>query len=201
MCSATSRLLVERRAANAVLECLIERCRGLKVGSPFTAGTEMGPLTTRPQHHKVLAALDRAEAEGLSCLAGGRPIDKENGGFFVPPTVYAEVPQDNALWREEIFGPVLAARSFEDEAEAIALANNSDFGLVATVVTADVERAERVAAEIDAGHVWINSAQVIFPQTAWGGFKASGIGRELGPWGLHSYTGVKHITLRQGGRP
>ena len=93
---------------------------------------------------------------------------------------------------------MLAVRGFEREAEALALANDSEFGLVATVVTADSARAERVAAAIDAGHVWINSAQVIFPQTAWGGFKASGIGRELGPWGLHSYTGVKHITLRQG---
>ena len=201
MCSATSRLLVERSAADAVLERLIERCRTLKVGSPFAAGTEMGPLTTRPQHRKVLAALDRAEAEGLVCLAGGKPTVQQEEGFFVPPTVYADVPRENAIWREEIFGPVLAVRSFDSESEAVALANDFDFGLVATVVTADTGRAQRVAAEIDAGHVWINSAQVIFPQTAWGGFKASGIGRELGPWGLHSYTGVKHITLRQGGQP
>jgi betaine-aldehyde dehydrogenase len=197
MCSATSRLLVERSAQDAVLEALVERCRMLKVGSPFEPGTEMGPLTTKPQHRKVRAALQRAKEERLDCLVGGEPAE-ESGGFFVRPTVYAEVPTESAVWREEIFGPVLAVRSFESEAEALALANESDFGLVATVVTADSARAERVAAAIDAGHVWINSAQVIFPQTAWGGFKASGIGRELGPWGLHSYTGVKHITLRRG---
>ena len=197
MCSATSRLLVERSAMDAVLEALVERCRRLKVGSPFEAGTEMGPLTTKPQHRKVLAALERAKQDRLACLVGGEPVDM-SGGFFVRPTVYAEVPTENAVWREEIFGPVLAVRSFDSEAEALALANASEFGLVATVVTADADRAERVAAGIDAGHVWINSAQVIFPQTAWGGFKASGIGRELGPWGLHSYTGVKHITLRRG---
>jgi len=157
----------------------------------------MGPLTTKPQHRKVRAALQRAKEERLACLIGGEPAE-ESGGFFVPPTVYAEVPTESTVWREEIFGPVLAVRSFESEAEAVALANDSEFGLVATVVTADPARAERLAAEIDAGHVWVNSAQVIFPQTAWGGFKASGIGRELGPWGLHSYTGVKHITLRRG---
>jgi betaine-aldehyde dehydrogenase len=197
MCSATSRLLVERSAADAVLGALVERCRMLKVGSPFEAGTEMGPLTTKPQHRKVRAALQRAKADRLACLIGGNSAE-ESGGFFVRPTVYAEVPTESALWREEIFGPVLAVRGFASEAEALALANDSDFGLVATVVTADSARAERVAAAIDAGHVWIISAQVIFPQTAWGVFKASGNGRELGPWGLHSYTGVKHITLRRG---
>ena len=144
----------------------------------------------------MCAALERAKADRLACLVGGNSAD-ESGGFFVRPTVYAEVPTENAVWREEIFGPVLAVRSFESEAEALALANESEFGLVATVVTADSSRAERVAAAIDAGHVWINSAQVIFPQTAWGGFKASGIGRELGPWGLHAFLGVKHVTARR----
>ncbi|MCI0431827.1 MAG: aldehyde dehydrogenase family protein, partial [Rhodospirillales bacterium] len=198
MCSATSRLIVERRAVKAVLERLVERCRSLKVGSPFTTQTEMGPLTTQPQYHKVLTAFERAQTDGLRCIVGGKPL-ADGGGFFVSPTVYADVPVDNTLWAQEIFGPVLAVRSFTGETEALELANHSDFGLVATVITADPERAQRVAAGIDAGHVWINSAQVIFPGTAWGGFKASGIGRELGPWGLHAYTGVKHITLHQGG--
>lgn len=201
MCSATSRLLVERPIADEVLERLAERCRTLKVGSPFAADAEMGPLTTRQQHQKVLAALERAKVDGLDCRAGGELMTEIEGGFFVRPTVYAEVPTETPLWREEVFGPVLCTRSFEGESDAIALANDSDFGLVATVVSADSRRAERVAAQIDAGHVWINSAQVIFPQTAWGGFKASGIGRELGPWGLHSYTGVKHITARRDTRP
>ena len=111
------------------------------------------------------------------------------------PTIYAEVPTDNVVWREEIFGPVLAVRTFDSEAEAIELANDSAYGLVGTVISADLTRAERMAASIEAGHIWINSPQVIFPQTAWGGFKASGIGRELGPWGLNAYLGVKHITL------
>jgi betaine-aldehyde dehydrogenase len=195
MCSATSRLLLEKRAANAVLERLVERARALKIGSPFADGTEMGPLTTEPQYRKVLATFERARDDGLRCLTGGHPLT-QGEGFFVAPTIYADVPVDNAIWREEIFGPVLAVRTFESEAEAVALANDSDYGLVATVVSGDPARAERAAAQIDAGHIWINSLQVIFPHSAWGGFKASGIGRELGPWGLHSFLGVKHITAR-----
>ena len=197
MCSATSRLIIEEGAAAAVLDHLVERCQRLKVGSPFEAGAEMGPLTTAPQYRKVVTVLEKAETSQLRCLTGGKALH-QGGGFFVLPTVYDDVPVENPVWTEEIFGPVLAIRRFQNETEAIALANRSDFGLVATIVTSDPERAERVAAEIDAGHVWVNSVQVIFPQAAWGGFKASGIGRELGPWGLHSFTGVKHITLRQG---
>jgi betaine-aldehyde dehydrogenase len=195
MCSATSRLLVEKRAAPAVLDRLVDRARTLKVGSPFADGTEMGPLTTEPQYRKVLATFDSARDDRLRCLAGGHPLT-QGEGFFVAPTIYADVPADNAVWREEIFGPVLAVRTFDSEAEAVALANDSDYGLVATVVSGDSARADRVAAQLDAGHIWINSLQAIFPQTAWGGFKASGIGRELGPWGLHSFLGVKHITVR-----
>jgi betaine-aldehyde dehydrogenase len=196
MCSATSRLLVERRAAGSVLDRLVERSRALKVGSPFAVGTEMGPLTTEPQYRKVLAAFERARADGLRCLTGGHALI-QGRGFFVAPTIYGDVPANNAVWRDEIFGPVLAVRTFETESEAVALANDTDYGLVATVVSGDLDRADRVATQIDGGHVWINSLQVIFPQTAWGGFKASGIGRELGPWGLHAFLGVKHITARR----
>lgn len=195
MCSATSRLVLEERAASVVLDCLVERTRALRVGSPFDESSEMGPMTTQPQYRKVLATLERANADGLQCLIGGEPLEF-GMGHFVPPTIYRDVPADNAVWRDEIFGPVLAVRTFTSEDEAIALANDSDYGLVATVVSADLERAERVAEHIDAGHIWINSPQVIFPQTAWGGFKASGVGRELGPWGLSAYLGVKHITTR-----
>ena len=200
MCSATSRLLVEAGAAGAVLERLVEKSRALKVGSPFAAGTEMGPLTTEPQYRKVLATFVRAGADRIKRLTGGKPLTGGEG-FFVPPTIYADVPVDNTLWREEVFGPVLAVRTFRSETEAVELANDSAYGLVATVVSGDPDRAERVAAQIDAGHIWINSPQVIFPQSAWGGFKSSGIGRELGPWGLHAYLGVKHVTVRNGDSP
>jgi betaine-aldehyde dehydrogenase len=195
MCSATSRLIVEASVAPALLDRLAARARSLHVGSPFS-DAEMGPITTRPQFEKVGRFLDQARAERLECLAGGEIGTGE--GFFAQPSVYADVPTASFLWREEIFGPVLAVRTFRTEAEAIEMANDSDYGLVATVVSGDPERAARVAARIDAGHVWINSLQVIFPNTAWGGFKASGIGRELGPWGLSAYYGVKHLTIATG---
>jgi betaine-aldehyde dehydrogenase len=100
---------------------------------------------------------------------------------------------DSALWNEEIFGPVLCVRSFANEAEAVALANDSEFGLVASVLSSNVEAAERVANALQVGLVWINAPQVIFPQTAWGGYKQSSIGRELGPWGLQAFQEIKHV--------
>ena len=160
----------------------------------------MGPITTRAQFERVLGVYERARADRLDCLTGGAGGLK-GGGFFVEPTIWADVPRDHPVWRSEIFGPALAVRTFTTESEALELADDSDYGLVATVVSGDVAHAERIAARIDAGHVWINSGQIIFPNTAWGGFKASGIGRELGPWGLGAYLGVKHLTIAGQARP
>ena len=194
MCSATSRLIVEARAAPAILARLVERTRALVVAASTDANAQMGPITTRAQFERVLGVYERARADRLDCLTGGAGGTK-GGGFFVEPTIWADVPRDHPVWRSEIFGPALAVRTFTTEAEALELADDSDYGLVATIVGGDVGHAERIAARIDAGHVWINSGQVIFPNTAWGGFKASGIGRELGLWGLSAYLGVKHLTI------
>jgi betaine-aldehyde dehydrogenase len=142
----------------------------------------------------VLRYIDQGIAEGLTLLTGGRRAASPVRGYFVEPTIFLDVPTNSALWREEIFGPVLCVRTFTTEEEAIALANDSDFGLAAGIITSDPLRADRVAHALDAGHVWINSLQVVFPETSWGGFKRSGIGRELGPWGLDAYLEVKHIT-------
>jgi betaine-aldehyde dehydrogenase len=165
----------------------------LKVGDPHSEGCEMGPMTSQAQLHKVLEYFAIAEREGLQCLSGARQLP--GPGWFVAPTLYADVPETSRLWREEIFGPVLCSRRFSDEADALRQANECDFALAATVVSAERNRALRVAAALEAGHVWINSAQVIYPHTSWGGGKASGIGRELGPWGLSAFQQVKHITL------
>jgi betaine-aldehyde dehydrogenase len=196
MCSATSRLLVEKSVAPALLERVVMAARELKMGDPLDTATRMGPLTTRAQFDKVNSYIERGVKEGLRLLiGGGRPKDTARG-WFVAPTIFTDVPTESALWREEIFGPVLCTRTFASEAEAIGLANDSDFGLVATVATRDAARAERVADALEAGHVWINSPQTIFVETSWGGFKGSGIGRELGPWGLDAYLEVKHKTTR-----
>jgi len=193
MCSATSRLVIDRKIADTVLARLVEKTRALKVDSPYAEGAEMGPMTTESQYRTVLATFARAEADGLTCLVGGEALKRR--GFFVAPTIYDDVPVDNAVWREEIFGPVLAVRRFDTEAEAIALANDSAYGLAATVVGGDTAAAENIARAIEAGHIWVNTAQVPYVQSAWGGFKASGIGRELGPWGMDAFLGVKHITV------
>ncbi len=195
MCSATSRLLVEKSIASKLIDAIIAGSRALTPGDPLDEGTAIGPITMKAQHDKVLAYIERGKAEGLSLIAGGgKPAGLD--GWFIEPTIFTDVPTTSALWREEIFGPVLCIRTFETEAEAVALANDCDFGLVATVVSGDEEQANRVADAIEAGHVWINSPQAIFVQTSWGGFKASGIGRELGPWGMSSYLEVKHVTSR-----
>lgn len=192
MCSATSRLLVQNGIADELLPRLATALSALRVGNPQQEEVDIGPLTSEAQWHKVGQYLALAGQEGLNCLAGGALQDRQ--GWFVSPTLYADVPTESQLWNEEIFGPVLCARRFDTEADAIAVANDSRFGLVGTVVSNDVQRAERVADALEVGHVWINSLQAVFVETSWGGTKGSGIGRELGPWGLAAYQSVKHVT-------
>ncbi|WP_460104337.1 aldehyde dehydrogenase family protein [Pseudomonas sp. H1_D04] len=193
MCSATSRVLVADTLADEFLQRLRARAEGIRVADPFAEDVEMGALINRAQYQRVMGHIQRGIEDGARLLCGGeRPADLARG-YFIRPTVFTAVPLDSALWNEEIFGPVLCVRSFATEDEAIALANDSDFGLVASVVGADVESAERVANALQAGLVWINAPQVIFPQTAWGGYKQSSIGRELGPWGLAAFQEIKHV--------
>lgn len=194
MCSATSRLLVQSRVAPQLLQKLKTAAEALKLGDAFTDGVTMGPLTSATQLRTVMGYIERGIAEGLTVLTGGKRATGFERGYFVEPTIFVDVPTTSTLWREEIFGPVLCVRTFDTEQEAIELANDSDFGLAAGIITADAARAQRVAQALEAGHIWINSLQVVFPETSWGGFKRSGIGRELGPWGLDAYLEVKHIT-------
>jgi betaine-aldehyde dehydrogenase len=193
MCSATSRLLVEAGIAQPLLERLVAAARAIRVGDPFAAGVGMGPLTTAAQYRKVSEAIRAGVAAGARLLTGGgRPAGLARG-WFVEPTIFVDAPLDSELWRREIFGPVLAVRTFASEDEAVALANDSEYGLVATIVTGDGARARRVAAALEVGQVWVNGPQVVFVETGWGGFKRSGIGRELGPWGLQAFLEVKHV--------
>jgi len=194
VCSATSRLLVHQDLAARLLPKLKAAAEALTIGDAFAENTVMGPITSAAQLATVMRYIESGRAEGLTLLTGGRRAPGFKRGWFVEPTIFIDVPTSSALWREEIFGPVLCVRTFATESEAIELANDSDFGLAAGIISADTARARRVARELEAGHIWINSLQVIFPQTSWGGFKRSSIGRELGPWGLQAFLEVKHIT-------
>lgn len=192
MCSATSRLLLQDSIAPRLLNHLKDATQAIRAGDPFSEGVTMGPLTSAGQLARVMHYIQRGRDEGLTLLTGGQRVARR--GYFVEPTIFSDVPTTSHLWREEIFGPVLCSRSFKSEQEAIDLANDSQYGLAAGIITADAAKAQRVAKALDAGHIWINSLQVVFPETSWGGFRRSGIGRELGPWGLESYLEVKHIT-------
>ncbi|MGY1888989.1 aldehyde dehydrogenase family protein [Pseudomonas sp. SDT291_1_S447] len=193
MCSATSRVLVADELEEEFLRRLQKRVQAIRVADPFDAEVEMGALVNQAQYQRVLGHIDRGLSAGARLLCGGnRPADLPRG-YFLQPTVFTDVPLDSALWCEEIFGPVLCVRSFATEAQAIALANDTSFGLVASVVTSDAAAADRVANALQAGMVWINAPQVIFPQAAWGGYKQSSIGRELGPWGLAAFQEIKHV--------
>ncbi|MBC2691855.1 aldehyde dehydrogenase family protein [Pseudomonas kielensis] len=193
MCSATSRVLVADALADEFLQRLKARAESIRVADPFDPEVEMGALVNQAQYQRVLGHIDRGLSAGARLVCGGgRPADLPRG-YFLQPTVFTDVPLDSALWCEEIFGPVLCVRRFASEQEAIALANDSQFGLVASVVSGDASAAQRVANALQAGLVWINAPQVIFPQAAWGGYKQSSLGRELGPWGLQAFQEIKHV--------
>lgn len=193
MCSATSRVLVAEELEEEFLRRLQKRAQAIRVADPFDPDVEMGALANQAQYQRVLGHIDRGLSAGARLICGGnRPADQPRG-YFLQPTVFTDVPLDSALWCEEIFGPVLCVRGFATEAQAIALANDTPFGLVASVVTSDAAAADRVANALQAGMVWINAPQVIFPQAAWGGYKQSSIGRELGPWGLAAFQEIKHV--------
>ncbi len=193
MCSATSRVLVAEALYPDFIARLKTRAEAIRVGEPFAGDNEMGALVNQAQYQRVQKHIAVGLQAGAQLLCGGSRPEALPCGYFISPTVFTEVPLDSALWREEIFGPVLCVRPVASEAEAVALANDSEFGLVASVVSRDLDAAERVANALEAGLVWINAPQVIFPQTAWGGYKQSSIGRELGPWGLSAFQEVKHV--------
>ncbi|MBG0840849.1 aldehyde dehydrogenase family protein [Ectopseudomonas toyotomiensis] len=194
VCSATSRVLVERSLYPALLQRLSDEAQKIRIGNGLEAGVLLGPLVSAGQHVKVSTAITQGIADGARLICGGKRPAEQDQGWFMQPTVFADVPLDCALWREEIFGPVVCVNPFDTEAEALQLANDSEFGLAAAVMSRDLQCCERVAQALQAGIVWINCSQPTFSELPWGGVKRSGIGRELGEWGLDNYLETKQIT-------
>ena len=198
ICSATSRLLVHKSLEETVVSRLVAAANRVKAGGPFDEGVELGAICNKMQFDKVTKYIEISRKEGLDVACGGStPVgldDKYSNGYFVAPTIFQGVTTKNTIFKEEVFGPVLAVTTFETEDEAIALANDSDFGLAAAIFTTDETRAERVAAELRAGTVWINNAQPSPHAQPWGGFKKSGIGREMGPFALLPFLEQKAVT-------
>lgn len=196
-CSAGSRLLVEEGAHHGVLEAVADRLRAVRIG-PGVTDPDLGPLISAAQRDRVHGFVERARADARLVLGGGPPADRRlRDGFFYSPTLFDEVPPDAAIAREEVFGPVLAVSTFRDLDEAARLANATDFGLVAAVWSRDVGTAHRLAREIRAGQVYVNSygagGGVELP---FGGFKRSGYGREKGFEALYGYTQTKTVAIR-----
>ncbi len=195
VCSAGSRLLVERSLAESLLPRLAEACGKVVVGPGSDSATEMGPLISRAHQEKVLGYIATGQAEGATLLCGGASYDDaaRAAGNFVQPTVFTDTTPDMRIVREEIFGPVLAVQLFDSEEEAIHLANDTIYGLAGAVFTKDGARAQRVVRKLRAGITWINHYHPTFNEAPWGGYKQSGIGRELGTYGYEAYTEVKQI--------
>ncbi|HEX7347087.1 MAG TPA: aldehyde dehydrogenase family protein [Candidatus Limnocylindrales bacterium] len=195
VCSAGCRAIVEAPIYDDFVSTIAERADAIRLGAGTDPATETGALISADHRAKVEANVARAIEDGARLVAGGRrPTEPDlQDGFYYRPTVFADVRPGMRIVREEVFGPVLTVERFESEDEAVTLANDTDYGLAGAVWTADPERAERVASRLRAGTVWINDYNVYVPQAEWGGFKRSGIGRELGPSGLDEYREAKHI--------
>ena len=193
ICAAGSRILVQRGIADRFAAALAEAARAVKVGDPRQPGVQMGPVAKKVQWERVNRYIQLGIDEGATLLAGG--VSSPEQGWFVRPTIFADARNDMAIARDEIFGPVGTLIPFDNEADAVALANDSAYGLAATVWTADLVRAHRVAAAVKAGAVGINCWSPLDANLPWGGVKTSGIGREGGFGGALAYTEEKVITV------
>jgi betaine-aldehyde dehydrogenase len=192
VCSAGSRILVEKKIYPKFVESMTEKAKRIKLGPPLERETKMGPLVSKEQYDRVHSYLEVGKKEAKVAIGGGRP--KQFGkGYYVEPTIFYDVENSARIAREEIFGPVASVIPFDGEADAIRIANDTPYGLAAAVWTRDIYKAFRVVKSLRAGIVWVNHMQPTYVEAPWGGYKQSGFGRELGPWGLEEYLETKQV--------
>ncbi|MGH9134977.1 MAG: aldehyde dehydrogenase family protein, partial [Ilumatobacteraceae bacterium] len=200
VCSAGSRVFVERSAYDEVLDAMKQVAGAIRLGSGLDPATTMGPLVSIEQKRRVEEYLAIGRGEGaVVAFAGERPTDPAlANGYFVAPTIFEATSNDWRISREEIFGPVMTVIPFDGVDEVVRLSNDTEYGLAAAIWTRDITKALRTAKAVRAGVVWINDSQPAPTESLWGGYKQSGVGRELGPYALEAYLEAKQIYINLG---
>jgi (Z)-2-((N-methylformamido)methylene)-5-hydroxybutyrolactone dehydrogenase len=197
-CQAGSRLLLQRSIHDRFVEQLVKVAREIKLGDPTLPETQMGPIATRPQFEKILKYIEIAQSEGARCVAGGKSRPELGAGQFIEPTIFTGIESRMRIAQEEVFGPVLSVIPFEDEADAIRIANDVAYGLAAAVWTRDLERAMSMTDQLKAGTIWVNNYRAISFTAPFGGMKRSGVGRESGVDAIREYLHTKCVWMSAG---
>ena len=202
VCSGGSRVLVQKPIYKNMRDAMVEKAKRIKLGPGTDSSTKMGPLVSKAQMERVLRYQEIGKREAKVATGGGRPSDAGlQRGYFVEPTIFYDVDNSATIAREEIFGPVMSVIPFEDEADALRIANDTPYGLAAAVWSRDIFKCLRMVKKLQAGIVWVNHMQPTYVEAPWGGYKMSGIGRELGPWGAEEYLQVKQVYINLNEQP